>query len=237
MRRINAGAIGLVVVVLALLVTAPRLAHAFIMADGLSMDAYWEYWLLVVTGVASGLVLTLGNAYLAHVLASHFKRHDALSWVLLSAWVVYLLFAVALIAPALVVGLARSPISTVLYWPLVWAYAVVAALSVEVLVAGSMAGYAIARKAAHDAPHDALDDASAWRIVAEGPAEPVHEVVSVPHTVALDATHINGNGHHAQEDAYPMCPHCKKAYTESTLASHRTWSCDANPNGRRRKGA
>lgn len=151
MQRMNAGAIGLVVVVLALLVTAPRLAHAFIMADGLAMDATWEYWLLVVTGVASGLVLTLGNAYLAHVLASHFTRDDALSWVLLSAWCVYLVFAVALIAPALVVGLVRSPLTAVLWWPLVWVYAVVAALSVEVLVAGSMAGYAIARKEAHNA--------------------------------------------------------------------------------------
>ena len=86
---------------------------------------------------------------------------------------------------------------------------------------------------AHDAP---LDDAD-WRIVAEGPAEPVHEAVSVPHVVAPDANHANGNGHHAQEDAKGgVCKKCGQAYT-GNAGSHWTWDCPQNPNPRKRKGA
>lgn len=115
-----------------------------------------------------------------------------------------------------------------------------------------------ARKAQpHDAPHapeasaQAHDDAQTskapgetskaldadWRIVAEGPAEPVHEAVSVPHVVAPDANHANGNGHHAQEDAKGgVCKKCGQAYT-GNAGSHWTWDCPQNPNPRKRKGA
>jgi hypothetical protein len=145
--------IGLLVVGLALIVTAPRLAHAFIMGDGLALDTRVEFWTLVVTGVASGLVLTVGNAFLAHVLARHFDRRSPLAWLLALAWVVYLLFAVALIAPALMVGMQRSPLVTVMpYTLLQWAWCVLAALSIEVLVAGSMAAYAIAARVTLDTP-------------------------------------------------------------------------------------
>jgi hypothetical protein len=145
--------IGLLVVGLALIVTAPRLAHAFIMGDGLTLDTRVEFWTLVVTGVASGLVLTVGNAFLAHVLARHFDRRSPLAWILALAWVVYLLFAVALIAPALMVGMQRSPLVSVMpYTLLQWAWCILAALSIEVLVAGSMAAYAIAARVTLDTP-------------------------------------------------------------------------------------
>jgi hypothetical protein len=153
--------IGLLVVGLALIVTAPRLAHAFIMGDGLALDTRVEFWTLVVTGVASGLVLTVGNAFLAHVLARHFDRRSPLAWLLALAWVVYLLFAVALIAPALMVGMQRSPLVTVMpYTLLQWAWCVLAALSIEVLVAGSMAAYAIAARVTHEPPLTGVRGAS-----------------------------------------------------------------------------
>lgn len=68
--------------------------------------------------------------------------------------------------------------------------------------------------AAHDAP---LDDAD-WRIVAEGPAEPVHEAVSVPHTVTVDAAHANGNGHGAAH----RCERCDRMFgTANALRAHQ----------------
>lgn len=100
-------------------------------------------------------------------------------------------------------------------------------------VANDVAGLVSAPQTAHDA----IDDANDWRIVAEGPAEPVHEAVSVAHVVAPDAAHANGNGHHAQEDAPNVCKRCGQVYGKGNAGSHWTWDCTANPDRRKRKGA
>ena len=134
-------------VVFALLVTAPRLTLTFIMSDNLKLNQTVEFWTLVISAMAGSVVLTLGNAYLTHVLASHFNRHDPLAWLLAGAWVIYLGFTTVIIAPALMVGVRQSPLAEVLpYLALQWTWCVIAALCFEFLVAGSMAAYAIASR-------------------------------------------------------------------------------------------
>lgn len=144
---LSAASVGLVVVVFALVVQAPRLAYSFILADGLTIAHDAEYWGLVLTGMALSICLTVGNAYLVHVLAKRFRADSWLSWILLGAFCFYMAFAVILVAPAIVVGMQNSPIAAVLgNSAVVWAWAIIAALSVEILVAGSMAAYALERR-------------------------------------------------------------------------------------------
>lgn len=128
----------------ALLVSAPRLALAFLLADGVALAPAVEASVYAWTGVASGLVLTGGNVYLAHALAQHYKRRGPLWVVLLGSWVLFLGFTVVLIAPALVAGLAHSVLAEVLTTPQQrWLWAIVAALSVEVLAAAAMAAHVL----------------------------------------------------------------------------------------------
>jgi hypothetical protein len=147
-RVIETRHMGLLVVVFALLVTAPRLTLTFIMSDNLKLNPAVEFWTLVLSAVAGSVVLTLGNAYLTHILASHFNRRDALSWLLAGAWVLYLCFTTIIIAPALMVGVRQSALADVLpHMALQWTWCIIAALCFEFLVAGSMAAYAIASRA------------------------------------------------------------------------------------------
>jgi hypothetical protein len=54
---------------LALLVNTPRLILAYLAADGLALAEGWRAAMLTVSAVATGIVLTGGNAYLAHAVA------------------------------------------------------------------------------------------------------------------------------------------------------------------------
>ncbi len=129
----------LLIVFAALLVSAPRLAVAFVLADGVTLAPTLAAWVFTGTGVASGVVLTLGNAYLARVLAAHWKRRGGLWALLLVSWVLFLAFAVVLIAPLLASGLRHSVLAEVLPSAAQqWGWAVIAALSVEVLAAAAM---------------------------------------------------------------------------------------------------
>ena len=147
--RIGIHHIALAVVAFALVVMAPRLTLAFLLADGLSLDEATERQLLIMTAVATALVVTLGNAFLSHVLALHFNRSTALHWLLFIVWAAYIGLTVAIIPPVLMVNLQSSPLAKVLtetsqQWQ--WAQAVT--VLVEVLVAGSMMAYAIVKRAA-----------------------------------------------------------------------------------------
>ena len=178
-RVIAARHIGLLVVVFALLVTAPRLTLTFIMSDNLKLPQAVEFWTLVLSAVAGSVVLTLGNAYLTHVLASHFSRRDALSWLLAAAWVLYLCFTTVIIAPALMVGVRQSALADVLpHIVLQWTWCVIAALSFEFLVAGSMAAYAIASRSPDDAPKRVatqVDDAPASSMMHDDAPTVIHD--------------------------------------------------------------
>lgn len=160
-RVIETRHMGLLVVVFALLVTAPRLTLTFIMSDNLKLNQAVEFWTLVLSAVAGSVVLTLGNAYLTHILASHFSRRDALSWLLAGAWVLYLCFTTVIIAPALMVGVRQSALAEVLpHIALQWTWCIIAALCFEFLVAGSMAAYAIASRTPVASPARVIVDES-----------------------------------------------------------------------------
>lgn len=151
-----------VIAVAALLVSAPRLAMAFLLADGVLIGAEIQSVVYGGTGIASGVVLTGGNIYLAHALAAHWKRRGGLWAILLVAWASFLAFAVILIAPALVYGLTHSVLAEVLSTPgWRWFWGIVAALSVEILAAASMAASVLAAE-----PEQAVRKPSAPGIVA-----------------------------------------------------------------------
>lgn len=130
------------IVIAGLLVTAPRLALSYLKADAIVLPANWEAWIFGTTGIASGIVLTGGNALIAHVLADKYRSRGLLWWIVAAGWIAFLLFAVVLAAPVIVQGLQQSDLSTVL--PQIkhqWTWAIVAVLSIEVLIAISMAAY------------------------------------------------------------------------------------------------
>ena len=55
--------------VAAVTVAAPRLALAFLAADGVDVPTSWRIHLLAVSSVATAVMLTGGTAYLAHAIA------------------------------------------------------------------------------------------------------------------------------------------------------------------------
>lgn len=186
----------------ALLVSAPRLALAFLLADGVLLEPAVEASVYAWTGVASGLVLTGGNVYLAHALAQHYKRRGGLWWVLLGAWVLFLAFSIVLIAPALVAGLTHSVLAEVLTAPQQrWLWAVVAALSVEVLAAAAMAAHVLSaeptqastRSTARSGVSSAMSDA-AVRLLGKVAAEPAsaQQPAATLSAAASESTPVDG---------------------------------------------
>lgn len=140
MKRVSLG-----IVIAALLVSAPRLTLAFILGDGIRVPEQIELGILTVTGVGSGIVLTIGNAVLAHALAVKAHQRSWLWWIEAAAWMLFLVGAVIVMAPTLVAGLEKSSLATVL--PSVqskWLWAVTAVVIIEVLVGAAMAASILA---------------------------------------------------------------------------------------------
>lgn len=130
--------ISMALVFVALLVTAPRLTLAFLTGDGIAIPQSIEVILLTATGIGSGVVLTVGNATLAHALAHKSQQKNFLWFVLLLAWVAFLLSAIVIVAPTLVSGLRKSSLVTVLPSASAqWFWAITAVAVVEVLVGAS----------------------------------------------------------------------------------------------------
>jgi len=123
---------------IALLVTMPRLVLAFLIGDGILVPQHIEVVLLTATGIGSGVVLTVGNAILAHALAEKSRQKGMLWWVLLLAWVCFLLSAIVVVSPTLVSGLRKSSLITVLPSASAqWFWAITAVAVVEILVGAS----------------------------------------------------------------------------------------------------
>lgn len=131
--------ISMALVFVALLVTAPRLTLAFLTGDGIAIPQQIEVMLLTATGIGSGVVLTVGNAILAHALAQKSYQKGLLWYVLLLAWICFLLSAVVVVSPTLVSGLRKSSLVTVLPTASAqWFWAIVAVAVIEVLVGASI---------------------------------------------------------------------------------------------------
>jgi hypothetical protein len=77
---------GHVIALSAILVQAPRLVLALLAADRQPISPSVERVLLVVTGIGTAVVLTGGNLYLAHTVATVRHRRR----LLLVAWMVVL---------------------------------------------------------------------------------------------------------------------------------------------------
>lgn len=140
MKRVSFG-----IVIAALLVSAPRLTLAFLIGDGILVAKSVEIVILTVTGIGSGVVLTIGNAVLAHALAVKATQRSWLWWIEAIAWLLYLVGAVILVAPTLVAGLGHSPLGAVLTTPqAAWLWAITAVVIVELLVGAAMAAAILA---------------------------------------------------------------------------------------------
>jgi hypothetical protein len=138
---------GLFLAVAAIAVNAPRLILVFLEAEGVPVSAELRVALLALTGIATGIVLTGGGAFLAHAVAwgRHFRR------ILVVAWLIVLMATGVLITPMLAAGLAQAPLTTVLASSSSrWIWSAVAVLAVELVAAGSMVAYAAHRREDQD---------------------------------------------------------------------------------------
>ena len=139
---------GLFLAVVAIAVNAPRLILVFLEAEGVPVSPDLRVGLLALTGIATGVVLTGGGAFLAHAVARgrHFRR------VLVTTWLLVLVGTGVLITPMLAAGLSEAPLTAVLASSSSrWAWSAVAVLAVELVAAGSMVAYAAHRREDSDA--------------------------------------------------------------------------------------
>jgi len=166
--------LGVLFAVAAVTVTAPRLALAYLAADGVEVPTTWRVDLLAVSSVATSIVLTGGTAYLAHAIAVASSGRAAL----VACWAAALGCSGALIAPAIVASLRVQPLAVVLGTSRHWSWSVCAVLAVDLVASGAM--LADARRAGPDEgvvhPVGILD------------SHPLTNVADVPQGVVTSAT-------------------------------------------------
>lgn len=93
--------IGHIIASAAILVQAPRLVLALLAADRQPVETSWQRGLLVIAGIGTAVVLTGGNLYLAHTLATATRWRGKLGCV----WLVVLLSSGSLVVPLIAGGL------------------------------------------------------------------------------------------------------------------------------------
>lgn len=135
--------LALLLAVAAIVVNAPRLILVFLEAEAVPVSAGLRVGLLGLTGIATGIVLTGGGAFLAHAVARgrRFRRLLTVTWLLV------LVCSGVLITPMLAAGLGREPLTEVLSGATTrWVWSAVAVLAVELVAAGSMVAFAAHRR-------------------------------------------------------------------------------------------
>lgn len=198
---------GLFFAVAAITVTAPRLALAFLAADGVLVPASWRIDLLAVSSVATAVVLTGGTAYLAHAIAVARSRRV----VLVLLWAVALVCSGALIAPSIVATLRMQPLPAVLGVERHWSWSICAVLAVDLIASGAML-------------------ADAWRPAADPLVHPLGR--SGAHPLSVVADPLQGGG---QPDLHPRadllshpCPWgCDRRFTTKDAANGHGRHCPA----------
>jgi hypothetical protein len=140
----------------ALGVNAPRFVILFLKVDSIYLPRGLEGFLLAITGIATGTVLSGGGAYIAHVLA-HETRGSSVRAFLTISWILLLVFNVILLAPMMVVAVRMSELAYVLDTPgQQWLWSIIAIVAVEWLAGGAMAAYALLDRNRRSDPLDDL---------------------------------------------------------------------------------
>src|SRR6202158_1936554 len=124
---------GVGIAMAAILVQAPRLVLAVLAADHQAIGAAWERGLLVVAGIGTATVLTGGNLYLAHAIASVHRRRR---W-LVGVWLLVLASPGGLVVPLIAAGLGGRTLPQLLDGAaLGWTWSGLGALAHEVTAGG-----------------------------------------------------------------------------------------------------
>src|SRR5262249_21334876 len=158
-QRPGAAPLGVGVALAAILVQAPRLVLAVLAADRQPVDGAAERTLLVVAGVGTALVLTGGNLYLAHSLATVRRWRPGLA----AVWRGGLVSPGGWVVPLAAARLRGRGLPQLLDGePLAWGWSLLAALAHEVTAAGCVLAAAAAageRTAAEQSHERALAEA------------------------------------------------------------------------------
>lgn len=151
--------VGLWLAIAALLVNGPRFVLIFLRVDSLTMPITAEAIMLGVTGIATGLVLTGGGAYIAHALAESQTR-GMVRTVMIICWFLLLIFNIILLAPLMVSAVRESPLKNVFETDFSqWLWSITSVLAVEIISAGAMAAYALEGKTENAPHHDSQPSA------------------------------------------------------------------------------
>lgn len=151
--------VGLWLAIAALLVNGPRFVLIFLRVDSLTMPITAEAIMLGVTGIATGLVLTGGGAYIAHALAESQTR-GMVRTVMIICWFLLLIFNIILLAPLMVSAIRESSLRNVFETDFSqWLWSITSVLAVEIIAAGAMAAYALEGKTENTPQHDAQQSA------------------------------------------------------------------------------
>lgn len=108
--RLRGVPLGIILAAAALAVTIPRYVLAFLAADRVEPWPLVEASLVILSAVATAIIITAGAAYVAHVLSTasaHWMRRG----LLFLLWLPLLGFEVALLAPAMLATMRDVPLA------------------------------------------------------------------------------------------------------------------------------
>jgi hypothetical protein len=188
--KTSSSRVGIWIAIAALLVNMPRFVILFLDVDGIDIGLDAEGVLLGLSGIATGLVLSGGGAYIAHTIAQPGERNWIATLALLLCWVALLVFSVVLLAPSLVMAVRNYEMATVLDTnEKQWWWSTVAIIAVEVLAAGAMVAHAVSgapvqekstQPGAWSKIFDAASNAAVAKLnrVAQDPPQPIMQLVT-----------------------------------------------------------
>ena len=152
--------VGLWLAIAALLVNGPRFILIFLRVDNIDIPLQTEAIMLGATGLATGLVLTGGGAYIAHTLAES-KVRGVTQFVMVTCWFLLLVFSVILLAPLMVASIRVSSLQSVFTSNISqWVWGITSVTSIEVIAAAAMAAYAQEGKSQDEVRADKTSAAS-----------------------------------------------------------------------------
>ena len=152
--------VGLWLAIAALLVNGPRFILVFLRVDNIDIPLQTEAIMIGATGLATGLVLTGGGAYIAHTLAES-KVRGVTQFVMVACWFLLLVFSVILLAPLMVASIRVSPLQSVFTSNISqWVWGITSVTSIEVIAAAAMAAYAQEGKSQDEVRADKTSAAS-----------------------------------------------------------------------------